>query len=37
MNKIRLLKLWERAIKLYPQSDKKEEIKKLIEYIKQDL
>jgi len=37
MNKIRLLKLWERSIRINPNSERKDDIKRIIEYIKQDI
>ncbi len=37
MNKIRLLKLWQRSLKLYPNTKHKKNIERIIEYIKQDI
>lgn len=37
MNKIRLLKLWEKTLQIYPNTVRKNEIKRIIEYIKQDI
>lgn len=37
MNKIRLLKLWNRSLKLYPNSYRRKDIERIIEYIKQDI
>ncbi len=37
MNKIYLLKLWERSLRIHPNSSRKKDIEKIIEYIKQDV
>ncbi len=37
MNKIYLLKLWERALKMYPNSSRRPDIERVIEQIKKDM
>ncbi len=37
MNKIYLLKLWKRTLKLYPDSKRREDIERIIELIEKDM